>query len=39
VAQARIVAGVHYRFSTEAGLAMGQRIGEWALSRNAAPAH
>lgn len=38
VALARIVAGVHYRNSTEVGMAMGQRIGEWALSRNAAAA-
>lgn len=33
VALARIVGGVHYRFSTEAGLALGQRIGEWAVSQ------
>ncbi|MGM9490372.1 vanadium-dependent haloperoxidase [Ideonella sp. YS5] len=32
VAQARIVAGVHYRFSTEAGQVLGQRVGEWAAS-------
>lgn len=38
VALARIVGGVHYRNSTEVGMAMGQRIGEWALSRNAAAA-
>jgi PAP2 superfamily len=38
VALARIVAGVHYRYSTEVGLAMGQRIGEWALARHAAQA-
>ena len=36
VALARIVGGVHFRNSTEVGLAMGQRIGEWALSRSAA---
>ena len=36
VAQARIHGGVHYRHSTEVGLAMGQRIGEWALQRSAA---
>ncbi|WP_332739914.1 vanadium-dependent haloperoxidase [Hydrogenophaga sp.] len=35
VAQARIVGGVHYRNSTEVGMAMGQRIGEWALQRSA----
>ncbi len=39
VALARIVAGVHYRNSTEVGLAMGQRIGEWAVSRGAAADH
>jgi hypothetical protein len=39
VALARIVAGVHYRNSTEVGLAMGQRIGEWAVSRAAAADH
>jgi hypothetical protein len=39
VALARIYAGVHYRSSTEAGLAMGQRIGAWALARTAAAKH
>jgi hypothetical protein len=39
VAQARIVAGVHYRYSTEVGLEMGQRIGEWAVQRTTAAAH
>ena len=38
VALARIVAGVHYRNSTEVGLAMGRRIGEWAVARSAAAA-
>lgn len=36
VSQARIYAGVHFRNSTEVGLAMGQRIGQWALQRSAA---
>lgn len=36
VAQARIYGGVHYRNSNEVGLAMGRRIGEWALTRSAA---
>ena len=31
VAQARIYDGVHYRFSTEVGSAMGQKIGELAV--------
>jgi hypothetical protein len=39
VALARIVAGVHYRNSTEVGLAMGRRIGEWAVARSAAAEH
>jgi len=39
VALARIVGGVHFRNSTEVGLAMGQRIGEWAVSRGAAADH
>lgn len=39
VALARIVAGVHYRFSTEVGQAMGRRIGEWAASRGDAADH
>ncbi len=39
VAQARIFGGVHYRNSTEVGMAMGQRIGEWALTRSAAAEH
>lgn len=36
VALARIYGGVHYRQSTEAGLILGQRVGEWALARSAA---
>ena len=36
VALGRIVAGVHYRNSTEVGVTMGQRIGEWAVSRSVA---
>lgn len=39
VAQARMFGGVHYRSSTEVGLAMGQRIGEWALQRSAVAQH
>ena len=39
VAMARIVAGAHYRNSTEVGLAMGQRIGDWAVTRSAAAEH
>jgi hypothetical protein len=39
VAQARIDGGVHFRNSTEIGLAMGQRIGEWALTRSLAAEH
>jgi hypothetical protein len=33
VANARIWEGIHYRFSTETGLHMGQRIGELAVTR------
>jgi hypothetical protein len=39
VALARIIGGVHFRNSTEVGLAMGQRIGEWAASRSASADH
>jgi hypothetical protein len=39
VALARIVGGVHFRNSTDVGLAMGQRIGEWAASRSASADH
>lgn len=39
VALARIVGGVHFRNSTDVGLAMGQRIGEWAVSRSASADH
>lgn len=39
VALARIVGGVHYRHSTEVGLAMGRQIGQWALARSAAAAN
>jgi hypothetical protein len=34
VAAARIYEGIHYRFSTEAGLAMGKRVGELAARRH-----
>jgi hypothetical protein len=37
VAMARIYAGVHYRNSTEVGIAMGKRIGELALSQQDLP--
>lgn len=33
VSNARVYEGVHYRFSTETGTAMGQRIGELAAAR------
>jgi hypothetical protein len=33
VANARVWEGIHFRFSTEAGLAMGRRIGEMAAGR------
>jgi hypothetical protein len=33
VAESRIYAGIHYRFSTDAGLALGRRIGELAVGR------
>jgi len=36
VALVRIYGGVHGRRSTEVGLAMSQRIGEWSLTRSAA---
>lgn len=39
VAAARIYGGVHYRNSTEVGLAMGQRIGALAVARAAAAEH
>jgi hypothetical protein len=32
VSQARIYAGFHYRFSTEAGADMGRKIGELAVA-------
>jgi hypothetical protein len=37
VAQARIYDGVHYRFSTEAGTAMGKQIGELAVAKYLRP--
>jgi hypothetical protein len=39
VATARIVAGVHYRNSADAGIAMGRRIGALALERGPGAAH
>jgi hypothetical protein len=37
VAQARIYEGIHYRFSTDAGLAMGRQVGRIAAERLLAP--
>jgi len=39
VADARIWGGLHYRFSTEAGEAMGRQIGRMAADRGLRPAH
>jgi hypothetical protein len=33
VADARVHAGIHYRFATDAGQALGQRVGELAVAR------
>jgi hypothetical protein len=37
VVDARVYEGVHYRFSTEAGVAMGKRIGESAVAKHLLP--
>jgi hypothetical protein len=34
VGQSRVYAGIHYTFSTDAGLAMGEKIGRLAATRN-----
>ena len=34
VADARVWGGMHYRFSSEAGIAMGVRIGELAAAKH-----
>ena len=34
VADARVWGGMHYRFSSEAGIAMGTRIGELAAAKH-----
>ena len=34
VANARIYAGIHYRMSTEAGVAMGEKIGRMAAEKH-----
>jgi hypothetical protein len=39
VGDARVWEGVHYRFSTEVGAAMGQRLGAMAAERLVVPAH
>jgi hypothetical protein len=39
VADARVWGGMHYRFSSEAGIAMGTRIGEMAAARHLGPPH
>jgi hypothetical protein len=38
VANARVYEGLHYRFSTEAGAAMGRQLGELAAARHLRPA-
>ena len=39
VANARIYDGVHYRTSTEVGIAMGKQIGAWAAAQSLRPRH
>jgi hypothetical protein len=39
IADARVFAGIHYRFSTEAGVAMGKRIGALAAEKFLQPVH
>jgi hypothetical protein len=37
VAEARIYEGIHYRFSTDAGVAMGRKVGALAVQRHFSP--
>lgn len=38
VSSARVWGGIHYRSSTEVGIAMGRKIGEWTVRRELRPA-
>jgi hypothetical protein len=38
VMEARILGGIHYRFSTLAGAELGRQVAEWALERYFQPA-
>jgi hypothetical protein len=33
-ADSRVMAGIHFRFATEAGLELGRRVGQWTLSHH-----
>ena len=39
VADARIYEGVHFRFSTDAGIVMGKQIGDLAAAKHLQPPH
>ncbi len=36
-AESRVLAGIHFRFSCEKGLELGQKIGEWTVKNHLAP--
>jgi uncharacterized protein (DUF3820 family) len=36
-ADSRVVAGIHFRFSCEAGLELGRRVGEWTVANHLRP--
>jgi membrane-associated phospholipid phosphatase len=39
IAESRILAGIHFRFSTDTGLEMGRQIGTLAVKRHLQPSH
>ena len=38
-ADSRVMVGIHFRFSTKAGLNMGEKVGKWTLENNLKPLH
>ena len=36
-ADSRVIAGIHFRFSCEAGLELGRKVGEWTVANHLRP--
>jgi len=38
-ANARVMAGIHFRFACEAGQTLGDKVGKWTLDNHLKPLH